>query len=118
MKKQQPAELGGSEETKPAKPTVTPARRVENVEEYYFSVKLKEVARMNESGARVINLGIGSPDLPPSAETVQALCQAAARPDTHGYQPYVGIPELRAEFARWYKRWYGVAWTLPTKSCP
>ena len=56
MKKQQPAELGGSEETKPAKPTVTPARRVENVEEYYFSVKLKEVARMNESGARVINL--------------------------------------------------------------
>ena len=108
MKKQQPAELGGSEETKPAKPTVTPARRVENVEEYYFSVKLKEVARMNESGTRVINLGIGSPDLPPSAETVQALCQAAARPDTHGYQPYVGIPELRAEFARWYKRWYGV----------
>ena len=104
MKKQQPAELGGSEETKPAKPTVTPARRVENVEEYYFSVKLKEVARMNESGTRVINLGIGSPDLPPSAETVQALCQAAARPDTHGYQPYVGIPELRAEFARWYKR--------------
>lgn len=106
--KQQPAELGGSEETKPAKPTVTPARRVENVEEYYFSVKLKEVARMNESGTRVINLGIGSPDLPPSAETVQVLCQAAARPDTHGYQPYVGIPELRAEFARWYKRWYGV----------
>ena len=73
MKKQQPAELGGSEETKPAKPTVTPARRMENVEEYYFSVKLKEVARMNESGTRVINLGIGSPDLPPSAETVQAL---------------------------------------------
>ena len=108
MKKQQPAELGGSEETKPAKPTVTPARRMENVEEYYFSVKLKEVARMNESGTRVINLGIGSPDLPPSAETVQALCQAVARPDTHGYQPYVGIPELRAEFARWYKRWYGV----------
>lgn len=108
MKKQQLAELGGSEETKPAKPTVTPARRVENVEEYYFSVKLKEVARMNESGTRVINLGIGSPDLPPSAETVQALCQAAARPDTHGYQPYVGIPELRAEFARWYRRWYGV----------
>ena len=108
MKKQQPAELGGSEETKPAKPTVTPARRLEIVEEYYFSVKLKEVARMNESGTRVINLGIGSPDLPPSAETVQVLCQAAARPDTHGYQPYVGIPELRAEFARWYKRWYGV----------
>lgn len=72
------------------KTDLTPARRVENVEEYYFSVKLKEVARMNESGTRVINLGIGSPDLPPSAETVQVLCQAAARPDTHGYQPYVG----------------------------
>ena len=87
MKKQQPAELGGSEETKPAKPTVTPARRMENVEEYYFSVKLKEVARMNESGTRVINLGIGSPDLPPSAETVQALCQAAAR--------HARVPTLR-----------------------
>lgn len=60
------------------------ARRVENVEEYYFSVKLKEVARMNESGTRVINLGIGSPDLPPSAETVQVLCQAAARPTRTG----------------------------------
>lgn len=89
MKKQQPAELGGSEETKPAKPTVTPARRMENVEEYYFSVKLKEVARMNESGTRVINLGIGSPDLPPSAETVQALCQAAARPR------HARVPTLR-----------------------
>ena len=73
MKKQQPAELGGSEETKPAKPTVTPARRVENVEEYYFSVKLKEVARMNESGARVINLGIGSPDRRPNP------CRRSAR---------------------------------------
>lgn len=114
MKKQQPAELGGSEETKPAKPTVTPARRMENVEEYYFSVKLKEVARMNESGTRVINLGIGSPDLPPSAETVQALCQAAARPDTHGYQLRNCVrssPGGIRDGTAW-------TWTLPTKSCP
>ena len=87
---------------------IVPARRIAEVQEYYFSVKLKEIARMNAEGARVINLGIGSPDLPPPAETVAALCESARKPDSHGYQPYTGIPELREEFARWYRRWYGV----------
>lgn len=88
--------------------TITPAERVNSVSEYYFSKKLKEVAEMNAAGKNVINLGVGSPDLPPSDNTVNALCENARRADTHGYQPYVGIPELRAGFAGWYKEWYGV----------
>lgn len=89
-------------------PGIAPARRIECVEEYYFSVKLKEIAQMNAAGANVINLGIGSPDLPPSAATIAALCEGAAAPGAHGYQSYVGIPELREGFAAWYKRYYGV----------
>ena len=87
---------------------IVPARRVGSVQEYYFSRKLKEVAEMNAAGKNVINLGVGSPDLPPSDDTIEALCQHARRADEHGYQPYVGIPELRRGFAGWYKRWYGV----------
>lgn len=88
--------------------TIVPANRVSNVQEYYFSVKLKEIAQMNANGENVINLGIGSPDLPPSEKTIEALTSNAVRPDIHGYQPYVGIAELREEFANWYKKWYGV----------
>lgn len=87
---------------------VTPADRVNSVSEYYFSKKLKEVAEMNAAGKNVINLGVGSPDLPPSERTVNVLCESARQADTHGYQPYVGIPELRNGFAEWYRRWYGV----------
>ena len=85
-----------------------PADRIGNVQEYYFSVKLKEIAQMNAQGADVINLGIGSPDLPRSKEVTDTLAEGAADPKGHGYQPYVGIPQLRAAFAQWYKRWYNV----------
>ena len=87
---------------------IKPADRLASVSEYYFSKKLKEVAQMNAEGKDVISLGIGSPDMPPSESTIQTLCDAARNPDGHGYQPYVGIPELRRSFAGWYKRWYGV----------
>ncbi|MDR0939549.1 MAG: aminotransferase class I/II-fold pyridoxal phosphate-dependent enzyme [Mediterranea sp.] len=87
---------------------VSPADRLGGVSEYYFSRKLKEVARMNAEGMDVISLGIGSPDMPPSGRAIETLCQAARDADGHGYQPYVGIDELRQAFARWYKRWYGV----------
>ena len=88
--------------------TIQPAHRLASVSEYYFSRKLKEVAAMNAAGIGVISLGVGSPDMPPSEETVDTLCAEAHNPDGHGYQPYVGIPELREAFARFYKRWYGV----------
>lgn len=88
--------------------TIKPAERLNSVSEYYFSTKLKEVAEMNAQGMNVISLGIGSPDLPPSAETVEALAKSAAEANTHGYQPYVGIPELRKAFAAFYQKWFNV----------
>ena len=65
---------------------IKPAKRISQVGEYYFSVKLKEIARMVGEGKPVINLGIGNPDQPPAPEVLEALKQAASRPDTHGYQ--------------------------------
>ena len=87
---------------------IQPAERLQSVSEYYFSRKLKEVAQMNAEGKDVISLGIGSPDMPPSDETINVLCEQAKRADVHGYQPPVGIPELRKAMADWYKRWYNV----------
>lgn len=88
---------------------IVPAQRLDNIKEYYFSTKLKEVAAMNAAGKNVISLGIGSPDMPPSKETIDALCQSANESNTHGYQPYVGIPELRKAYADWYKKWFNVS---------
>lgn len=87
---------------------IKPAKRLDAISEYYFSKKLKEVAAMNAAGKNVISLGIGSPDLPPSQSTIDILCNTAKLSNTHGYQPYVGIPELRQAFSRWYKKWYNV----------
>ena len=87
---------------------IVPANRIGNVQDYYFSVKLKEIAQMNAQGADVINLGLGSPDLPPAKEVTDTLAAEAVGPKVHGYQPYVGIPQLREAFAQWYKRWYNV----------
>ena len=83
---------------------ISPAKRTESVQEYYFSRKLKEIAQMND----VINLGIGSPDGMPPMEAIEALCESATQPGNHAYQSYVGIPELRKAFAQWYSKWYGV----------
>ncbi|WP_291859773.1 aminotransferase class I/II-fold pyridoxal phosphate-dependent enzyme [Marinilabilia sp.] len=87
---------------------ITPAHRVSEVKEYYFSLKLKEIAGMIKDGKPVINLGIGNPDQPPAPEVLETLNKAALRPDTHGYQGYIGIPELRNAFSQWYKKFYGV----------
>jgi len=88
---------------------IQPATRVGEVSEYYFSRKLKEVARLNAEGRDIISLAIGSPDMPPSDETIERLCEVARRPDSHGYQPTMGTPELREAMARFYQRWYGVS---------
>jgi len=87
---------------------IRPADRLADVSEYYFSRKLKEVAAMNAEGKDIISLAIGSPDMPPSKETVETLCEEAQKPTAHGYQPTIGIPELRQAMAGFYKRWYGV----------
>lgn len=85
-----------------------PAERLSSVQEYYFSRKLKEVARLNAEGRDIISLAIGSPDMPPSQETIDVLCREARKANAHGYQPTVGTPELRAAMAAFYSRWYGV----------
>ena len=95
-------------EDKQFNPNIQPADRLASVKEYYFSVKLKEVARMNAEGKDIISLAIGSPDMPPSPQTIETLCAEAQKPDVHGYQPTVGIPELRRAMADFYKRWYDV----------
>ncbi len=78
------------------------------VSEYYFSRKLKEVAQLNAEGKDIISLAIGSPDMPPSEQTIEKLCEVARRPDAHGYQPTQGTPELREAMAGFYRRWYDV----------
>mgnify|MGYP000920165166 CR=1 FL=1 len=87
---------------------IQPANRVNQIQEYYFSRKLKEVAKLNVQGQDIISLAIGSPDMPPSSQTIDRLCEVARQPDAHGYQPTVGVPELRKAMAGFYKRWYNV----------
>ena len=87
---------------------IRPANRVNNISEYYFSKKLKEIAELNARGLDIISLGIGGPDRPPHPETIETLCTESRKSDVHGYQPYIGIPELRRAFADWYNRWYNV----------
>jgi len=85
-----------------------PAERIGTVEEYYFSRKLKEIAEMKARGLDVINLGVGSPDLPPSSAAVDVFCNEIRQSDVRGYQPYIGVAALREGFADWYRRWFGV----------
>jgi aspartate/methionine/tyrosine aminotransferase len=88
--------------------SVQPAERLSLVSEYYFSRKLKEVARLNAEGRDIISLAIGSPDMPPSEQTIEKLCEVAHDPTAHGYQPTMGTPELRQAMSGFYKRFYGV----------
>ncbi len=88
--------------------TIVPADRVSEIQEYYFSKKLREVAQLNAEGKDIISLGIGGPDRPPHADVIATLTAEASKDNVHSYQPYVGIPELRRAFASWYKTWYNV----------
>lgn len=99
-------------------PAIVPAERLATVQEYYFSRKGAEVARMNAEGLDVISLAIGSPDNPPSEETVDVLCREARKADAHGYQPTKGTPELRAAMAAFYRKWYGVELDAATEIQP
>ncbi len=84
------------------------SKRLEGVGEYYFSQKLREIDDMNKAGKQVINLGIGSPDMPPHAAVIKTLQEEAAKPNTHAYQNYNGSPVLRTAISKWYKKWYDV----------
>ncbi|CAH1000090.1 LL-diaminopimelate aminotransferase [Neolewinella maritima] len=106
--------------TSPA--TVTPilpvSDRLGDTKEYYFSSKLREIAQLRARGKDILNLGIGSPDLPPAPEVIAALTHSAGRSDTHGYQPYTGCPELRQAFATWYQNFFHVDLDPATELLP
>lgn len=97
---------------------IEPARRLAEVSEYYFSRKLKEVAAMNAAGKDIISLAIGSPDMPPSPRTIETLCEVARDTGAHGYQPTMGIPELRSAMAGFYRRRFGVELNPQTEIQP
>lgn len=98
--------------------SIKPAERLSAVTEYYFSRKLKEVARLNAEGKDIISLAIGSPDMPPSKATTDKLCETARQDRAHGYQPTMGIPELRQAMSDFYKRWYRVSLDPQTEIQP
>jgi aspartate/methionine/tyrosine aminotransferase len=85
------------------------AKRLENIKEYYFSKKLREVDELNKQGKDIINLGVGSPDMPPHPDVIKVLQEESAKPNVHGYQSYKGAPAFRNAIADWYKKWYHVA---------
>ncbi len=87
---------------------ISTAKRLEGIGEYYFSQKLREIEELNLQGKEIINLGIGSPDLPPHPDVIRVLQEEAAKPNTHAYQNYKGSPILRKAMADWYNQWYGV----------
>lgn len=103
---------------KSEKLSITPADRVLEVKEYYFSRRLREIAELNAKGADIISLGIGGPDRPPHPEVIATLAEEAAKPGNHSYQPYVGLPALRKAMADWYEKWYGVTLNPDTEIQP
>ncbi len=98
--------------------SIVPADRVNQIQEYYFSKKLKEVAALNAKGMDIISLGIGGPDKAPDGQVIDTLCEYARRPDTHSYQPFTGLPQLRKAYAEWYNANYGVTLNPDTEIQP
>jgi LL-diaminopimelate aminotransferase len=97
---------------------ITVSERLNGIGEYYFSQKLREIDELNKQGKNVINLGIGSPDLPPHPDVIKVLQEEAAKPNTHAYQNYKGSPVLRTAIAGFYKTWYGVDLNADTEVLP
>jgi LL-diaminopimelate aminotransferase len=94
------------------------ANRLNGIGEYYFSQKLREIEELNKAGVAVINLGIGSPDLPPDADVIDTLQTESAKPNVHAYQSYKGVAALRKAMTAWYKKWYGVSLDAATEVLP
>jgi aspartate/methionine/tyrosine aminotransferase len=97
---------------------ITTANRLESVQEYYFSQKLREIDALNEQGKNVISLAIGSPDLPPHPDVIKVLQEESVKPNVHGYQNYKGAVALRKAFADWYQKWYGISLDFNTEILP
>jgi aspartate/methionine/tyrosine aminotransferase len=94
------------------------SKRLEGIGEYYFSQKLREIEELNKAGKNIINLGIGSPDLPPHPEVIKVLNEESVKPNVHAYQSYKGSPVLRNAISQWYKKWYNVDLNPDTEILP
>jgi len=94
------------------------ATRIEGVDEYYFSTKLREVNRLIAEGKPILNLGIGSPDLAPDRSVIEALKTTADNEQAHGYQGYQGIAQLRTAMAAYYENAFGVQVDSNTEILP
>lgn len=94
------------------------ASRLEGIGEYYFSQKLREIDDLNKNGKDILNLGIGSPDLPPHPDVIRVLQETAAKDNVHAYQGYKGAPVLRNAISNWYQKWYGVSLHADTEILP
>ena len=94
------------------------ASRLEGIGEYYFSQKLREIEMLNKEGKDILNLGIGSPDLPPHPDVIKVLQENAAKDNTHAYQSYKGSPILRNAISQWYQQWYQVDLNPDTEVLP
>jgi aspartate/methionine/tyrosine aminotransferase len=97
---------------------IATAKRLDSINEYYFSQKLREIDALNKQGRQIINLGIGSPDMPPHADVIKVLQDESVKPNVHGYQNYKGSPVLRNAFVDWYKQWYKVDLDAETEILP
>ena len=97
---------------------MTAANRLASVQEYYFSTKLQEVGEMRAKGCDIINMGIGSPDLPPPFEAIEALTNCMSDANSNGYQSYRGLPELREAIAQFYAHHFGVDLNPMTEILP
>ncbi|HEY1330694.1 MAG TPA: LL-diaminopimelate aminotransferase [Actinomycetota bacterium] len=95
-----------------------PAKRIESLPPYLFAELDKRVAAKRATGADVISLGVGDPDLPTPAHVVAAMQEAAADPATHQYPSYYGMPELRRAIAGWYGTRFGVDLDPDTEVLP
>ena len=94
------------------------AKRLDGIGEYYFSQKLREIEELNKQGKQIINLGIGSPDLPPHPDVIKVLQEESVKPNVHGYQSYKGSVVLRKAMSDWYKKWYNVELNPDTEILP
>jgi LL-diaminopimelate aminotransferase len=94
------------------------SNRLEGIGEYYFSQKLREIDELNKQRKNIINLGIGSPDLPPHPDVIRVLQEESIKPNVHAYQSYKGSPVLRNAIKDWYKKWYSVDLNADTEILP
>ena len=94
------------------------ANRLNNVKEYYFSKKLREVASLIKAGKPIINMGIGSPDLLPSKSVISSFLESINHPKAHQYQSYQGIPELRNAISNFYNTHYKVSLNAESEVLP